>query len=330
MFIGRPVVLFSGLIAIAVTSLIIALASGSADISLSETIAAMLGNAPENTRSLILDLRLPRALTAFSVGGLLAVAGVLMQVLLRNPLAEPYILGSSGGAAVAALLAMIFGLGSILVDIAAFGGAMAATLLVFSIAHGTGSWAPARLLLTGVVLAAGFSAATTLLLALSPEENLRGMLFWLMGDLSFAFEPWRVLWLLVALIVAGTLAARHLNVLSRGELQAGIVGMPVVGFRYLVFAAASLATALSVTTVGVIGFIGLVVPHLVRLLAGSDHRIVVSASALAGGSLLVIADTLARTIMAPRQLPVGALTAAIGVPLFLILMSRSREGRQTG
>jgi len=330
MFIGRPVVLFSGLIAIAVTSLIIALASGSADISLGETIAAMLGNAPENTRALILDLRLPRALTAFSVGGLLAVAGVLMQVLLRNPLAEPYILGSSGGAAVAALLAMIFGLGSILVDIAAFGGAMAATLLVFSIAHGTGSWAPARLLLTGVVLAAGFSATTTLLLALSPEENLRGMLFWLMGDLSFAFEPWRVLWLLVALIVAGTLAARHLNVLSRGELQAGIVGMPVVGFRYLVFAAASLATALSVTTVGVIGFIGLVVPHLVRLLAGSDHRIVVSASALAGGSLLVIADTLARTIMAPRQLPVGALTAAIGVPLFLILMSKSREGRQTG
>jgi len=330
MFIGRPAVLFSGLIAIAVVALIIALASGSADISLSETMAALRGNATENTRALILDLRLPRALTAFSVGGLLAVAGVLMQVLLRNPLAEPYILGSSGGAAVAALLAMIFGLGSILIDLAAFGGAMAATLLVFSIAHGTGSWAPARLLLTGVVLAAGFSAATTLLLALSPEQNLRGMLFWLMGDLSFAFEPWRVLWLLVALIVAGTLAARHLNVLSRGELQAGIVGMPVVGFRYLVFAAASLATALSVTTVGVIGFIGLVVPHLVRILAGSDHRIVVPASALAGGSLLVIADTLARTIMAPRQLPVGALTAAIGVPLFLILMSRSRGSRESG
>lgn len=330
MFIGRPVVLFSGLIAIAVAALIIALVSGSADISLGETIAALRGSATENTRALILDLRLPRALTAFSVGGLLAVAGVLMQVLLRNPLAEPYILGSSGGAAVAALLAMIFGLGSILIDLAAFGGAMAATLLVFSIAHGTGSWAPARLLLTGVVLAAGFSAATTLLLALSPEQNLRGMLFWLMGDLSFAFEPWRVLWLLVALIVAGTLAARHLNVLSRGELQAGIVGMPVVGFRYLVFAAASLATALSVTTVGVIGFIGLVVPHLVRILAGSDHRIVVPASALAGGSLLVIADTLARTIMAPRQLPVGALTAAIGVPLFLILMSRSRGSRESG
>ena len=319
--------LFAGLFVLAVVALMVALASGSADISLQQTLAALLGTAPENTRSLIMDLRLPRALTAFSVGGLLAVAGVLMQVLLRNPLAEPYILGSSGGAAVAALLAMIFGLGSIIIDLAAFGGAMAATLLVFSIAHGTGSWTPARLLLTGVVLAAGFSAATTLLLALSPEQNLRGMLFWLMGDLSFAFEPWRTLWLLLALVITGTLAARHLNVLSRGELQAAIVGMPISGFRYLVFGAASLATAWSVTTVGVIGFIGLVVPHLVRLVSGSDHRIVLPASALAGGSLLVVADTLARTIMAPRQLPVGALTAAIGVPLFLILMSRNRESR---
>jgi iron complex transport system permease protein len=310
--------------------MLVALASGSADISLGETVSALLGTAPENTQSLVLDLRLPRALTAFSVGGLLAVAGVLMQVLLRNPLAEPYILGSSGGAAVAALLTMAFGFGSVVIDFAAFGGAMAATLLVFSIAHGTGSWAPARLLLTGVVLAAGFSAATTLLLALSPEEDLRGMLFWLMGDLSFAFEPGRTVVLLLVLVAAGTFAARHLNVLSRGELQAAIVGMPVTGFRYLVFAAAALATALSVTTVGVIGFIGLVVPHLVRILAGSDHRVVLPASALAGGTLLLVADTLARTIMAPRQLPVGALTAAIGVPLFLILMSRSRESRQAG
>jgi iron complex transport system permease protein len=330
LIIGRPGVLFAALLVVAVVAMMAALASGSADISLAETVDALLGAAPENTRSLVMDLRLPRALTAFSVGGLLAVAGVLMQVLLRNPLAEPYILGSSGGAAVAALLARIFGLGSIVVDLAAFGGALAATLLVFSIAHGTGSWTPARLLLTGVVLAAGFSAATTLLLALSPDQNLRGMLFWLMGDLSFAFEPWRTMCLLAVLVVTGTLAARHLNVLSRGELQAAIVGMPVSGFRYLVFAAAALATALSVTTVGVIGFIGLVVPHLVRLVSGSDHRVVLPASALAGGSLLVIADTLARTIMAPRQLPVGALTAAIGVPLFLILMSRSREARQPG
>ena len=324
MLAGRHIVGFAALAGIAVLSMLFALASGSAEIGFADVIGALTGSGSDSARSLVTELRLPRALTAFSVGGLLAIAGVLMQVLLRNPLAEPYILGSSGGAAVAALLVMILGLGSLVIDIAAFAGAMAATLLVFSIAHGTGSWAPARLLLTGVVLAAGFSAATTLLLALTPEQNLRGMLFWLMGDLSFAYEPGRVFWLLLVLAVGATLAARHLNVLSRGELQAAIVGMPVRSFRYIVFAAASLATALSVTTVGVIGFIGLVVPHLVRLVMGSDHRVVVPASALAGGTLLVIADTLARTIMAPRQLPVGALTAAIGVPLFLILMSRSR------
>ena len=322
---GRYGALLAGLIIIAGIALLIALASGSADISAAETFGALRGLASEQTRALVMDLRLPRALTAFAVGGLLAVAGVLMQVLLRNPLAEPYILGSSGGAAVAALLAITLGFGSIVVDLAAFGGAMAATLLVFSIAHGTGSWTPARLLLTGVVLAAGFSAATTLLLALSPEQNLRGMLFWLMGDLSFAYEPARCLWLLLALTIGATLAARHLNVLARGELQAAIVGVQVTGIRYLIFGAAALATALAVTTVGVIGFIGLVVPHLVRLIAGSDHRIVVPASALAGGTLLIIADTLARTILAPRQLPVGALTAAIGVPLFLLLMSKSRD-----
>ena len=327
MLAGRTGVLFAVLLIVVALAFMLALALGSADISPFETLQALRGEAPEKTRSLVNDLRLPRALTAFAVGGLLAVAGVLMQVLLRNPLAEPYILGSSGGAAVAALLAMSFGMGSIVVDMSAFGGAMAATLLVFAIAQGTGSWTPTRLLLTGVVLAAGFSAATTLLLALSPDQNLRGMLFWLMGDLSFAFDPMRCLFLLALLVVAGMLSARHLNVLARGELQAAIVGLPVRAFRYLIFAVAALATALSVTTVGVIGFIGLVVPHLVRLVAGSDHRVVLPASALAGGALLVIADTLARTIMAPRQLPVGALTAAIGVPLFLILMSRIRAER---
>ena len=329
MLAGRQIAAFAALVGIALLSMLFAVASGSADIGFLEAVRALAGSGSESALALVNELRLPRALTAFSVGGLLAIAGVLMQVLLRNPLAEPYILGSSGGAAVAALLVMILGLGSLVIDIAAFAGAMAATLLVFSIAHGTGSWAPARLLLTGVVLAAGFSAATTLLLALTPEQNLRGMLFWLMGDLSFAYEPGRVMWLLIVLAVSATLAARHLNVLSRGELQAAIVGMPVRSMRYIVFAAASLATALSVTTVGVIGFIGLVVPHLVRLVMGSDHRVVVPASALAGGSLLVVADTLARTIMAPRQLPVGALTAAIGVPLFLLLMSRSRGPART-
>ena len=321
----RPSALFAGLAMLSLAAVLFALSSGSAAISAGETWQTLFGNAPDNARNIILELRLPRALTAYGVGGLLAVAGVLMQVLLRNPLAEPYILGSSGGAAVAALLAMILGFGATLVDLSAFAGAMTATLLVFSIAQGTGNWTPTRLLLTGVVLAAGFSAATTLLLALSPDQNLRGMLFWLVGDLSYSYSPARSLWLLSVITVAGLIAARHLNVLARGDLQAAIVGLPVAGFRLIIFAVTALATAISVTTVGVIGFIGLVVPHLIRIVAGSDHRIVLPASAFAGGILLVIADTLARTLLAPRQLPVGALTAAIGVPLFLILMSRSRR-----
>ena len=324
---GRYGLLFVALVAGVAACFMFALASGSADIGFFDAMRAVGGSGTDEVRTLILELRLPRTLTAFAVGGLLAVAGVLMQVLLRNPLADPYILGTSGGAAVAALLAMLLGLSSTVIDLAAFGGALGATVLVFSIAHGTGSWTPTRLLLTGVVLAAGFSAATTLLLALSPEQQLRGMLFWLMGDLSFAYEPARSLLLLLLLTILATLVARHLNVLARGELQAAIVGLPVTGFRYLVFVASSLATAVAVTTVGVIGFVGLVVPHLMRIIVGSDHRVIVPASALAGGALLVVADTLARTIMAPRQLPVGALTAAIGVPLFLFLMSRSRNYR---
>jgi iron complex transport system permease protein len=306
-----------------VIALVFALSVGSADLGIGQAWQALAGNAPDTVKHIVLDLRLPRALTAFAVGGLLAVAGVLMQVLLRNPLAEPYILGSSGGAAVAALLAMMLGMGAIGVDVAAFGGAIGATLLVFSIAKGTGSWTPARLLLTGVVLAAGFSAVTTLLLALSPDKELRGMLFWLMGDLSFADTPARSLSLLLLITVLGTVAARHLNVLAHGDLQAAIVGLPVAAFRMIIFGVTALATAISVTSVGVIGFVGLVVPHMIRLMVGSDHRIVLPASALAGGTLLIVADTLARTVMAPRQLPVGALTATLGVPLFLILMRRT-------
>ena len=330
MLIGRNSGLFAALIAIALLSLLLAVTTGSADVGFGESLRALRGLGDETIQALVADLRLPRALTAFAVGGLLAVAGVLMQVLLRNPLAEPYILGTSGGAAVAALLAMLAGLSSIAIDVSAFGGAMAATLIVFSIAQGTGSWTPTRLLLTGVVLAAGFSAVTTLLLALSPDQNLRGMLFWLMGDLSFAYEPGRSLALLAILVIAALPFARHLNVLARGELQARIVGMSVTGVRYAIFAASALAVSLAVTTAGVIGFIGLVVPHLIRIVAGSDHRIVLPASALLGGSLLVIADTLARSLMAPRQLPVGALTAAIGVPLFLVLISRSQAYRHQG
>ena len=266
------------LLAVAVLALMFALLTGSAEVSLRDAWQAITGDASQSTRMLVLDLRLPRALTAFAVGGLLAVSGVFMQVLLRNPLAEPYILGTSGGAAVAALLAMLLGFTTLAIDAAAFGGALGAALLVFLVARGSGSWTPTRLLLTGVVLAAGFSAITTLLLALSPDQQLRGMLFWLMGDLSFAYEPGKTFALLLFVVIGGSLFARHLDVLGHGELQAAILGLPVGAVRLSLFGITALAVAVSVTSVGVIGFVGLVVPHLIRLAVGSSHRILVPAA----------------------------------------------------
>jgi iron complex transport system permease protein len=276
-------------------------------------------------RALVFDLRLPRALTAFATGATLALAGVLMQVLLRNPLADPYILGVSGGAAVAALAAMLAGLAGWCIDLGAAVGALGATLLVFGLAHGHGAWTPTRLLLTGVVIAAGFGALVSLMLALGPESRLRGMVFWLMGDLSITPAPMRVLIVFVPILVLALLAARHLNLLARGELEAQSLGLPIRRARAAIFVAGSLLTAAAVTTAGSIGFVGLVTPHLVRIVAGSNHRVVVPASALLGGTLLVLADLLARTLVAPRQLPVGALTALIGVPLFLVLVRRQRS-----
>lgn len=257
-------------------------------------------------------------------GAALALAGVLMQVLLRNPLADPYILGVSGGASVAALTVMLIGLTGIWIDMGAGIGALCATLLVFGLAHGGGAWTPTRLLLTGVVIAAGCGAIVSLMLALGPETRLRGMIFWLMGDLSIDPTPWRVLAVLAPVLVFSVVAARHLNLLARGEMEAQSLGLSVGRARAGIFLAGSLLTAGAVTTAGSIGFVGLVTPHLVRMVMGSDHRIVVPASALLGGILLVLADLLARTLIAPRQLPVGALTALIGVPLFLVLVRRQR------
>ena len=274
-------------------------------------------------RTIVFELRLPRALAAFGAGAVLALAGVLMQALLRNPLADPYVLGVSGGAAVGALGVMLAGLAGFAVDAGAAAGAFAAMLLVFAVAHGPGGWTTTRLLLTGVVVAAGCGAIVSLLLSLSDDLRLRGMLFWLLGDFGYVRTPWSLLLLALAAIPAGLLVARPLDALARGELQAQLLGVPVRGLRIGIYVAASILTAAAVTTAGSIGFVGLVTPHLVRLATGSSHRAVIPAAALAGGALVVVADLLARTIVAPRQLPVGALTALIGVPLFLILMRRS-------
>ncbi|RBW51931.1 FecCD family ABC transporter permease [Marinobacter sp. F3R11] len=305
-------------------AVVLALGLGSVTVPLPEIWQVMQGEGSALNRALLLDLRLPRTLAALATGGLLAVAGALMQVLLRNPLADPYVLGLSGGAAVGALLAMLAGMGTILISGSAFAGAMLATLLVFGLAHGTGSWTPSRLLLTGVVVAAGWGAVITLMLAITPSYKLPGMLYWLMGDVSYARAPWPALAVLVLSVVLIMPLARNLNVLARGPLQAAALGVSVRPLEWTIYLLASLLTATAVTTAGSIGFVGLIVPHMLRLVLGNDQRIILPASALAGGTLLVLADTLARTVIAPEQLPVGVITALLGVPTFLYLLHRSR------
>ena len=248
-----------------------------------------------------------------------------MQVLLRNPLADPYILGISGGAAVGALVAILFGAASLWVDAAAFAGALTAMLLVFGLAHGDGSWTQTRLLLTGVIVAAGCGAAVTLMLALASDVRVQSMLFWLMGDASGAARPWPGLAVLALGLLAVMPFARDLNVLARGELNARALGVEVRRLRMGLYVLASLLTATAVTLIGSVGFVGLIVPHLVRLALGNDQRTLIPAAALAGGALLTVADTAARTVIAPQQLPVGVLTALIGVPVFLFLLARHRR-----
>ena len=316
--------LLIGLIILTIASLLFALLSGSFTEGPGEVLASLSGAGDSATRDVVLKLRLPRALTAFGTGAGLALAGVMMQVLLRNPLADPYILGTSGGAAAAALIAMALGASGLLLNMWAFFGALGSTLMVFAIARSQQGWAPGRLLLTGVVVAAGWGALVSLILALSPDKNLRGMLFWLMGDFAFATDPLPVLITMAVATIIGIALARSLNVLATGEQQAALLGVAVGPMRSLLYFLSALLTAIAVTTAGTVGFVGLVVPHLVRLATGADHRIVVPCSALAGGSLLIISDTLARTVVSPRQLPVGAITALVGVPLFLILLRRSR------
>ncbi|MBS0367552.1 MAG: iron chelate uptake ABC transporter family permease subunit [Proteobacteria bacterium] len=270
--------------------------------------------------SVLMALRLPRTLAAFSVGGLLALAGVLLQALYRNPLADPYVLGVSGGAAVGALLAMMAGAAAALVQGASIAGALAAVALVYAVARDGGT---ARLLLTGVVLASACGALVSVLLALADSASVRGMVFWLAGDLEWAGSSAVSGGTLLLALAVAVLLARPLNVLAAGELRARAVGLALDRWRLGLFAACATLTALAVINAGTVGFVGLVTPHAVRLtLRSSDHRIVAPAATLAGGTLLAAADLLARTIASPRQLPVGAIMALAGAPLFVLLLRR--------
>ena len=324
----RALFILAALAGLVVLSITLALVAGSIHIPVSDVVSTLLGADDSTTSEVVRSLRLPRALAGFACGGLLALAGALLQVLLRNPLADPYILGITGGAGVGAVLAIFLGLGVFGLNGAAFLGALLAMLVVFGLAHGEGSWTQTRLLLTGVIVASGCGATIALIQSLAPDDKLRGMVFWLMGDLSQVSDPRLVLGVLVVLLAIALPFARELNILTRGADRALTLGVPVDRLRRGVYLVASLATAAAVTQAGSIGFIGLIVPHLVRLAVGNDQRLLLPASVLAGGALLVIADTLARTVIAPQQLPVGVLTALIGVPVFLFLLARDAQTRR--
>jgi len=304
-------------------SVLFAAAIGSVTLSWDQWWSALL-DPGSDFGELVWRIRLPRAAAAWTVGALLSLSGCLMQVLLRNPLADPYILGVSGGASFAALFGMSIGVAAALLPALAWAGALLSILIVFGLARGEGPWSGTRLLLTGVVTAAGWAALISLLLTLGPDGSLRGMLFWLIGDLSYARLPGWSLLILFGIFALSLGMARSLNVLAMGETTARLLGEPTRKLLWVVYLLGSVLTATAVSIAGNIGFVGLIVPHLMRLLVGSDHRILLPSAALFGGLFLVLSDTLARTVLAPRQLPVGVVTALLGVPLFLLLLNRAR------
>lgn len=312
-----------------------ALLSGSAAIALTDLPRLLFAPDGSPEAEVVQRLRLPRALAAVATGGLLALSGALMQVLLRNPLAEPYVLGLSSTAAVGALSLMALGFGAAAINAGAFAGALVAVVLVFTLArHDMGRIESAsvadgspRLLLTGVMISSLSIAVVSLILSLAPTERLRGMLFWMLGDLSGVGSATPALLLLPVLLLGVMPFARDMNLLLRGPGAAQMLGVPVRRVRAVIYVAASLAAAVTVTTAGSIGFVGLVVPHVLRLLVGNDQRVLLPACALAGGMFLLAADTAARSWWAPLQLPVGVLTALVGAPLFIGLLAR-KGGRR--
>jgi iron complex transport system permease protein len=302
------------------------LSVGAADVPLAEVVRTLTGGGSEASRTLILELRLPRALLALLVGGGLAISGAVFQAVLRNPLAEPYILGVSGGAAVGAVLAVVLGLASVTiwaVPGASFVGGLVAIFVVLGIATAAGSaLSPRVLILAGVVVGAFFNAIILLMLALADAESFRSAIFWMMGSLSGA--SWTQVGIVatygIPAMIVLVLCARPLNLLAIDEQSAFHLGVSVQRLRRVIYLVTSLLVAATVAVSGVIGFVGLVIPHALRLGWGADHRLVLPGSVLAGGAFLLATDTLARTVVAPGELPTGVLTAIVGVPFFVALL----------
>lgn len=330
------------LIAANAAAFVVALAIGSIGVAPGDVWQALIGGgggggtgatADSTMMVVVRELRLPRALSAFAVGALLALAGAILQALLRNALADPYVLGISGGAAVAALLALSFGAATWVVQGASAAGALLALALLFTLARRAffvaglqhGEETTASVMLTGVMIAAFSSAGLSLLLSLATDMQLRGMVFWLLGDLAAATDIRLAVFALgaaVLLLAAALTRARALDLMLRGDLLAYTQGVDVTVTRRVLVVIAACATGVAVTLAGAVGFVGFVAPHVMRLVLGNAQRVLLPASALAGGLLVLVADTVARSVLAPITLPVGVVTAMIGVPVFLWLLRR--------
>lgn len=316
--------LFAILAASAAASIVAGLLCGSVAIALPDAIGALFASEPALAYDIVWGVRAPRVMAAFACGALLACAGALLQVLLRNALADPYILGVSSGASLGALVALTLGAGTYITNAAALAGALAAIVLVFGLGFRSSDTNAYRLLLTGVVLATGFAALVSLILVTAPQAQVKGMLYWLMGDLSDAESPAAAWIVLIFVAVLGVGYATRLDLIALGEIKARTLGIEVVPLRIGIFLVAATATVAAVMLGGAIGFVGLMVPHALRLMGIVDHRALIPAAMLLGGIFLTIADTASRTLWAPQQLPVGVLTALIGVPAMLFLLRRRR------
>ena len=278
-------------------------------------------------RLIMVDIRLPRILLGILVGAALSVAGASFQALLRNPLADPYVLGVSSGAALGAILALVaLPMLPLMTPLAAFLGATATIAAVYFLGRREGHLDSNTLLLAGIISASFLSAIIMFLMTTLASRDLRGIAFWLMGDLS-ASLPAGVLWIFLVgfVLAAGAIftTASDLNLLLSGEREAMHLGVDVTRVKLVVYVSASVLTGLAVSVSGAIGYVGLLVPHLMRMLFGSDYRVLIPTSALGGAIVIVLADTLARTVVAPTELPVGAMTAMAGAPVFIYLLRRS-------
>lgn len=321
----RRLTTWLGLLGAVVVLGIAAIAFGAVPLPVGDVVAALAGHGDSTTMAIVRTLRLPRVALALLVGAGLGMSGAALQGSLRNALAEPYLLGVSGGAAVGAVIAVSFGLGGGLVPVAAFAGALVAVIVALSVSSIAGGRSDSRvLLMAGVIVGAFANAAIMIVLADAPANTVRGALWWMMGSAGGA--DWiQVRWLAVYTLLGGAALvtmARDIDLLALGEEPAAGLGVDVDRSARRVYLVSALLAAATVAAAGLVGFVGLVVPHLVRAFGIRRHRPLLVAAALAGAALVVGADLIARTVRAPAELPLGAVTALLGVPFFLIQLRR--------